>query len=321
MPLKFKKEKIFQILTLLFLILLVGFYFGFKQVREIRTDLLLVNSLISKNQKELENIISEVKLLQKVNKDGLSKLETELSVEKERRASIEEQQLKDKILSQKQLLSLEEQIIESKKNILIGVVNQWEPYVVSLECRFYSASTGSLLFQSSGSGLLTEWGDASATVLTNKHIVTAISLDRSDLANECTITFPQKDISIISKKVKVLVEDYDWGLVTIDFPNDYIKSLLQNSPSLCSKTPTLGDSVAILGYPSIGDQKNVTVTEGIIAGFDSDYFITSAKVEKGNSGGAAVSLENNCYLGTPTFSRTGEIESLARILDVRVLNQ
>ena len=81
MPLKFKKEKIFQILTLLFLILLVGFYFGFKQVREIRTDLLLVNSLILKNQKELENIISEVKLLQKVNKDGLSKLELELTLE------------------------------------------------------------------------------------------------------------------------------------------------------------------------------------------------------------------------------------------------
>ncbi len=63
----------------------------------------------------------------------------------------------------------------------------------------------------------------------------------------------------------------------------------------------------------------MTVTEGIISGFDENYFITSAKVEQGNSGGAAISLKNNCYLGTPTFSTKGNLESLARILDVKVL--
>ena len=47
----------------------------------------------------------------------------------------------------------------------------------------------------------------------------------------------------------------------------------------------------------------------------------TAKVEKGNSGGAAISLEDDCYLGTPTYSLAGEIESLARILDVRVLQK
>ena len=111
------------------------------------------------------------------------------------------------------------------------------------------------------------------------------------------------------------------GVITLTALSEPLKVLASQSPSLCVSDPSLGDELVILGYPSIGDQKNVTVTEGIIAGFDGNYFITSAKVEKGNSGGVAVSLKNNCYLGTPTFSRVGEIELLARILDVRVLTK
>ena len=57
-----------------------------------------------------------------------------------------------------------------------------------------------------------------------------------------------------------------------------------------------------------------------MSGFESNYFVTSAKVERGNSGGTAVLLKNNCFLGVPTFVQSGALESLARILDVNVLN-
>ena len=73
-----------------------------------------------------------------------------------------------------------------------------------------------------------------------------------------------------------------------------------------------------MGYPSIGSQTDITATEGIISGYDGNYYVTSAKVERGNSGGAAVALKDNCYLGIPTFVQVGDIESLARILDARV---
>ena len=56
------------------------------------------------------------------------------------------------------------------------------------------------------------------------------------------------------------------------------------------------------------------MTEGIISGFDEVFYTTSAKIEKGNSGGAAVSAERDCFLGMPTLVFAGKIESIARIL-------
>jgi len=316
--LKLKKEQN-QLLLLLFLVVVGLGWFGFNQLQKIKGDFLLLNNLIIKQSNKLNEISLEVEQLQKVNEEGLAKLEIELLSEKEKRFLAEEKQTAEKELAQKQFLNLEEKITEAEKNGLTNIVNQWGPYVVALECNFYLAGTKELFLQSSGSGLLTNWGENSVVVLTNKHIVTALSIGQDNLSNECTIKFPQKGTSVVSKNISVLSNVFDWGLITLDFPSDYVKALLQSPPRLCSTDPVLGDEVVILGYPGIGDQKNVTATEGIVAGFDEDYFITSAKVEKGNSGGAAISLKNNCYLGTPTFSRTGEIESLARILDVRVL--
>jgi hypothetical protein len=316
---KIKKKQITQLLVVLFLIVLGASWFGLNQLQEIKTNFLLINNLINKQSNKLDGIKLEVEKLQKVNGEGLSKLESDLLSEREKRISFEESQTDEKALAQKQISSLEEKITENEKIELTSVVNQWEPYVVSLECRSYYPNTEELALQSNGSGLLTKWEGDSITVLTNKHVISDISSNENPVANNCIVRFPQKDVFIVSNNISVLDGDFDWGIVTIDFPSEYVKTLVKNPPLLCTKNPILGDELVILGYPSIGDQKNVTVTEGIIAGFDSDYFITSAKVEKGNSGGAAVLLKDNCYLGTPTFSRTGEIESLARILDVRVL--
>jgi len=74
-----------------------------------------------------------------------------------------------------------------------------------------------------------------------------------------------------------------------------------------------------LGYPTVGSRQDITATEGIISGFDGNYFITSAKVEEGNSGGIAVSVKEDCYLGIPTYAEIGNVESLARILDFTVI--
>ena len=83
---------------------------------------------------------------------------------------------------------------------------------------------------------------------------------------------------------------------------------------MCDVLPDLGAKILIIGYPTIGSQTDVTVTDGIISGFDGNYYITDAKVDHGNSGGAAIDLKNDCYLGIPTWSESGSFESLARIL-------
>jgi len=79
--------------------------------------------------------------------------------------------------------------------------------------------------------------------------------------------------------------------------------------SLCS-----GDEIVVLGYPDVGSPTGITATDGIISGYNGNYYVTSAKVEHGNSGGAAIDVANNCYLGIPTYVETDSADSLAGVL-------
>jgi serine protease Do len=74
----------------------------------------------------------------------------------------------------------------------------------------------------------------------------------------------------------------------------------------------LGDKLVVAGFPAVGGF-TITLTEGIVSGFDGEYIKTSAKIEHGNSGGAAFRY-SGCFIGIPTSSVVGEIESLGRIL-------
>jgi hypothetical protein len=75
-----------------------------------------------------------------------------------------------------------------------------------------------------------------------------------------------------------------------------------------------GDQILILGYPWNGSQGSLTITRGIIAGFDGDYYVTDAKIEHGNSGGAAILVKDDCWLGIPSAAVVGNVESYGRIL-------
>jgi S1-C subfamily serine protease len=63
----------------------------------------------------------------------------------------------------------------------------------------------------------------------------------------------------------------------------------------------------------------LTATDGIISGYAGDYYITSAKIERGNSGGPAILIKGKCLLGIPTFVTVGSLEALGRVLDITVL--
>ena len=69
-----------------------------------------------------------------------------------------------------------------------------------------------------------------------------------------------------------------------------------------------------MGYPGIGTQGGITATEGIVSGIENQYYVTSAKIDQGNSGGLAVLVKDNCFLGIPTWAKLGVIESLGRII-------
>lgn len=82
----------------------------------------------------------------------------------------------------------------------------------------------------------------------------------------------------------------------------------------------LGDSVIVLGYPAIGGN-TITVTEGVMSGFDGFIVKTSAKIEHGNSGGGAFLKDKNCWFGIPTAATQGELESLGLIVNYSLIHQ
>ena len=88
---------------------------------------------------------------------------------------------------------------------------------------------------------------------------------------------------------------------------------------MCSAKINTGEQVIILGYPSIGSPTDITATDGIISGQDSPYYVTSAKIDHGNSGGLAILVKNDCYFGIPSGAVVGSVESLGRILDVNAI--
>ena len=103
--------------------------------------------------------------------------------------------------------------------------------------------------------------------------------------------------------------------------NDLAYYARKEAESPLCESVNMGDHLAILGYPGIGGE-TLTVTEGIISGFEVDgrsrYVKTSAKTDRGNSGGVAIK-SSGCIVGIPTFSRRGRVESIGRILDLNHL--
>ncbi|MCK4918606.1 MAG: trypsin-like peptidase domain-containing protein [Candidatus Pacebacteria bacterium] len=293
-----KENKIIKVIFFSFIFLLIIDISQFFNFHNILSDL---NSRMAEEKMLLRNIEVQISQLGELNKQKQIELEYSLLDEKGKRIFAN--------------LDLKEDILTKGGENLINIIDQWESYIVYLECDFNYNDTKELAFRLNGSGLLVQESNGTILVLTNRHVVS-----NSDyFANQCTIKLPKEEIILVSEEILISDGGFDWGLIKINTTNPLINEIMEIPPHICLEKPVLGDEIAILGYPSIGDRNNITVTEGIISGFEDEYFITSAKVEQGNSGGAAVLLKNNCYLGTPTFSEKGELESLARILDVGIL--
>ncbi len=205
--------------------------------------------------------------------------------------------------------------IENSGNTLASVIKQWKPYVVHVGCDF------GLLGRKEGSGTFMMGPDGDIVFITNEHVLT----DGVYKPNNCTISFPETatDITGISTDRIKVSNEYDFGMLYPDSQVhrtvQYLKTIAGNfNPieNVCDSRPAIGEQVVILGYPGVGATIGITATQGIVSGYDNDYVVTDAKIERGNSGGAAIYLEKNCYLGLPTGVLVGAIESFGRILDV-----
>ena len=222
----------------------------------------------------------------------------------------EEKALRDALSKLSDTVSAQESELTtlSRSSDKSGIIAAWSPYVYEIVCSF---EVGSAIGRSRGSAVVERSG-GTIRFITNRHVV---ENDAGDLI-DCELAQAGSDANTITVRAPqiTLSDDHDVAYGVISAP---IAAL--DATKRCTEAPTIGDSVVILGYPTIGAKESVTATEGIISGFDKTYYTTSAKIERGNSGGAAIDVERGCFLGLPTLVFTGKIESLARILPVALL--
>ncbi|OGZ64697.1 MAG: hypothetical protein A3A98_01745 [Candidatus Staskawiczbacteria bacterium RIFCSPLOWO2_01_FULL_40_39] len=283
------------------LILGSGGYFGVKQYRNYQLERI-----------EKEKIYQTEKETQQQKDLEVEKLKKEVEELKNKKPEVVQQTI------------VKEVIVPKTEMDLPSIIKQWRPRIVYIVCEWRYSDTGEVYAQGSGSGLLfaKSKDNLALLVMTNKHVLA----DGQYVASSCDISFPSlnETFKVSTNSLMESVSGLDWGLIRFQSSNGYLNSLvvsgpIESYPSVCKKPALVGDEIVILGYPGIGSQSDITATEGIISGRDGDYYITSAKIDRGNSGGAAISLKDNCYLGIPSFAQVGQIESLGRILDIEAV--
>lgn len=320
------------ILVSIFILLIFpvsSIYSGLKEREELASILSNERDLLRQTREEVLLLkLATERLIEETNESTKLEIERMISREREKIARIEE----DLLLEREMRLQSESQIrelaglsdskikeLEASLNNsydLVSIISQWRGITASVQCDFLFGGT-------SGSGILLKFREESGEiigVLTNKHVLTD-SFGR--IASSCRVEFPLRANVYTgtsqNKDIEIATADLDFGRIIIKEPDSYIKNLTREEIDVCKSRAQIGDEIIILGHPAIGSRGDITATEGIISGFDGDYYITSAKVERGNSGGTAVLLKDNCLLGVPTFVSFGALESLARILDINIL--
>jgi len=234
----------------------------------------------------------------------------QLEDEKIKLVAAETQRVSEAAVARQQIAQLQSNIDATKSPDLAAIISAWRPRVANLRCHW--PLVGNSIVDTSGSGVLLI-GGVNPTLITNLHVISY----QNQIADQCTIQFPDDPTLSVVKEIDIYPSSngLDWATIVIRRPSPYIDALASANINRCTVKASVGSAVVMLGYPAIGDKNDVTATEGIISGYDGNYYISSAKVERGNSGGAAILTKENCYLGMPTFVDAGQLETLARILD------
>jgi S1-C subfamily serine protease len=293
-------HRLFLICTLLILAAAGGAYAGFSSGIG-RLDALAVSA--EKNDRVLGERLGKLEstlLLLAADTEGIRRGQ-ETYVETQ---GAEKQTLTEALRSLSDTVSLQENELSSlsQTSDISGLIARWSPFVYDITCTFENGDDES----ESGGSAVVEWSGAGVRFVTNRHVVETegeglVSCELERPGTDATFTVSAKDVTISEE------HDVAYGALT-ETPSAMLRS------QRCSSPPTIGDTVVILGFPQIGAKESVTATEGILSGFDEEYYTTSAKIEKGNSGGAAIDAKRDCFLGLPTLVFAGRIESLARIL-------
>ncbi len=200
---------------------------------------------------------------------------------------------------------------------LEDVVKAWRPYTVRVTCIALDSS-GNKKSYSDGSGFLTVDPNRGPTVFTNKHV---FYVKDGILSDYCDVYFPEskETIKVEKKNRFVSGKGQDRGALVITQPSEYISNLVKNkkiTQNDCLRAnPESTDDIVIMGYPMGKPKDDISYVQGKIVGYKDNYFISTATIISGYSGGVAVSLKDNCYLGIPTYAQKDDL-SKSLILDI-----
>ena len=204
-----------------------------------------------------------------------------------------------------------------------SIISEWKDRVARVECT-WTYTDGTVVQEGQGSGTLANITTMGVSLVTNKHVVSG-DKNGSFVANWCVIGVYGKGARVVNflsgQSPFVLGSDEDWAYINLgdkySLPGDprntddgNFDTITGKHLNVCSSDVSVGDKLVILGYPAIGTKDGITATEGIVSGIEGDYYVTSAKIDHGNSGGAAILVKDSCYLGIPTWSDSGSFESL-----------
>ncbi len=210
------------------------------------------------------------------------------------------------------------------------IAAEWQNRVAKVICT-WNYSNGETYSGLQGSSLLINLSGYGLVAVTNKHVVTDSTTGSPLAPNTCTVgvygvgartTNLNSSLDVDTTPIHSL---RDWDVAYISLDDTHASQQSDNSVfdksaaaplKICTDNEArVGDKLIVLGYPAIGTDRGITVTDGIVSGIESDYYVTSAKIDHGNSGGAAVLVKDDCYLGIPTWvENLGGFESLGRIL-------
>jgi len=204
---------------------------------------------------------------------------------------------------------------DSGINTIKSVIVYWAQKTAYIKCDmgdYYSTGSGTVLKDQDNGNII---------VVSNNHVM-MLNTEYS-APGGCVVGLPGNDFEPNETSLSFFDSTgIDLASAIIPNPDDNMLAVTKKAGvRVCDSGAEFGDLVVILGYPGIGAKDGLTVTGGMISGYDNGHFITDAKVEQGNSGGVAVLVKDNCFLGIPTFVKYGELESLARIMDVRRISR
>ncbi len=212
------------------------------------------------------------------------------------------------------------------------IIAKWAPKIAYVYCE-WDYTNGTFALAKQGSGTLARSQDGTYGVFTNKHV--AFDSNTNTSPNFCKIYFPN-DSNITTvydiNQIQYDPKGNDAAIIVIKNPDSYIiantpsdRDLTSNLKSLgCymdyQQDIVLGQDIIFLGYPDVGSpssQLTLKASQGIISGFDGDYYLTDAKIEEGNSGGAAILMKDDCMLGITTYKTYGPTyEYYSGVLDL-----